>query len=139
MGGIYGGLFTATEAAAISAFGSSLLVLYKKATWSHFILSIKDTCTQTTSIFFIAVSASILVGFLALTGMEPSLGGIVEDADVSLWLLMVMIAGVYLLLGMFLDPLGIMVLALTIGLNVFVIASVTKSSVAVYEIFMGVV
>ena len=71
--------------------------------------------------------------------MEPSLGGIVEDADVSLWLLMVMIAGVYLLLGMFLDPLGIMVLALTIGLNVFVIASVTKSSVAVYEIFMGVV
>ena len=70
--------------------------------------------------------------------MEPSLGGIVEDADVSLWLLMVMIAGVYLLLGMFLDPLGIMVLALTIGLNVFVIASVTKSSVAVYEIFMGV-
>ena len=110
----------------------------KRLTWSHFILSIKDTCTQTTSIFFIVVSASILVGFLALNGMEPSLGGIVEDADVSLWLLMVMIAGVYLLLGMFLDPLGIMVLALTIGLNVFVIASVTKPSVAVYEIFMGV-
>ncbi|MFB1035458.1 MAG: hypothetical protein QMC38_08920, partial [Sinobacterium sp.] len=42
------------------------------------------------------------------------------------------------ILGMFLDPLGIMVLALPIGLNVFVIASVTKSSVAVYEIFMGV-
>lgn len=84
------------------------------------------------------MSASILVGFLALTGMEPSLGGIVEDADVSLWLLMVMIAGVYLLLGMFLGPLGIMVLALPIGLNVFVIASVTKPSVAVYEIFMGV-
>ena len=61
----------------------------KRLTWSHFILSIKDTCTQTTSIFFIVVSASILVGFLALNGMEPSLGGIVEDADVSLWLLMV--------------------------------------------------
>lgn len=52
---------------------------------------------------------------------------------------MVMIAGLYLLLGMFLGPLGIMVLALPIGLNVFVIASVTKPSVAVYEIFMGVV
>jgi TRAP-type C4-dicarboxylate transport system permease large subunit len=83
---------------------------------------------------------------------------------------MVMIAGVYLLLGMFLDPLGIMVLTLPflipmvdgygldliwfgvvviklleislitppVGLNVFVIASVTKPSVAVYDIFMGV-
>jgi C4-dicarboxylate transporter DctM subunit len=96
--------------------------------------------------------------------------GLVEGADVSLWLLMVMIAGVYLLLGMFLDPLGIMVLTLPflipmvdgygldliwfgvvviklleislitppVGLNVFVIASVTKPSVAVYDIFMGV-
>ena len=102
--------------------------------------------------------------------MAPALVGLIESADVSLWLLLVMIAGVYFLLGMFLDPLGIMVLTLPflipmvegygldliwfgvviiklleislitppVGLNVFVIASVTKPSVAVYDIFMGV-
>jgi C4-dicarboxylate transporter DctM subunit len=171
IGGIYGGLFTATEAAAVSAFAVIVIgSVQKRLNWSQFILSIKDTCTQTTSIFFIAAGAKIFVGFVALTGMAPALVGLVEGADVSLWLLMVMIAGVYLLLGMFLDPLGIMVLTLPflipmvdgygldliwfgvvviklleislitppVGLNVFVIASVTKPSVAVYDIFMGV-
>jgi len=171
IGGIYGGLFTATEAAAVSAFAVIIIgFLQKRLTWSQFTRSMKDTCTQTTSIFFIAAGAKIFVGFVALTGMAPALVGLVEGADVSLWLLLVMIAGVYLLLGMFLDPLGIMVLTLPflipmvdgygldliwfgvvviklleislitppVGLNVFVIASVIKPSVAVYDIFMGV-
>jgi len=171
IGGIYGGLFTATEAAAISAFSVIVIgSLQKRLNWSQFLLSIKETCTQTTTIFFIAAGAKIFVGFVALTGMAPSLVGLVEGADLSLWLLMVMIAGVLLLLGMFLDPLGIMVLTLPfliplvdgygldliwfgvvviklleislitppVGLNVFVIASVTKPKVAVYDIFMGV-
>jgi tripartite ATP-independent transporter DctM subunit len=171
IGGIYGGLFTATEAAAISAFAVIIIgSLQKRLNWQQFVQSIKETCTQTTSIFFIAAGAKIFVGFVALTGMAPALVGLVEGADVSLWLLMVMIAAVYFLLGMFLDPLGIMVLTLPflipmvdgygldliwfgvviiklleislitppVGLNVFVIASVTKPSIAVYDIFMGV-
>lgn len=171
IGGIYGGLFTATEAAAISAFAVIIMgALQKRLNWQQFILSVKETCTQTTSIFFIAAGAKIFVGFVALTGMAPALVGLVETADVPLWQLMVMIAAVYFLLGMFLDPLGIMVLTLPflipmvdgygldliwfgvvviklleislitppVGLNVFVIASVTKPAVAVYDIFMGV-
>ncbi|TWX53714.1 TRAP transporter large permease [Colwellia hornerae] len=171
IGGIYGGFFTATEAAAISAFSVIIIgSLQKRLNWSQFILSIKETCTQTTAIFFIAAGAKIFVGFVALTGMAPALVGLIEAADVSLWLLLIMIAAVYFLLGMFLDPLGIMVLTLPflipmvegygldliwfgvvviklleislitppVGLNVFVIASVTKPSVAVYDIFVGV-
>lgn len=171
IGGIYSGIFTATEAAAISAFLAVVIgVVQKKLDWSQFVESVKETCTQTTSIFFIAAGAKIFVGFVALTGMAPALVGVVESADVSLWLLLAMIAGIYLLLGMFLDPLGILVLTLPflipmvegygldliwfgvvviklleislitppVGLNVFVIASVTKPSVPVYDIFMGV-
>tara|TARA_R110001583_G_scaffold195425_1_gene373130 strand:+ start:7699 stop:9039 length:1341 start_codon:yes stop_codon:yes gene_type:complete len=171
IGGIYSGVFTATEAAAISAFIAVVIgVLQKKLDWSQFVESVKETCTQTTTIFFIAAGAKIFVGFVALTGLAPALVDIVASADVSLWLLLAMIAGVYLLLGMFLDPLGILVLTLPflvpmvegygldliwfgvvviklleislitppVGLNVFVIASVTKPSVPVYDIFMGV-
>ncbi len=171
IGGIYSGVFTATEAAAISAFMAVVIgVLQKKLDWSQFVESVKETCTQTTTIFFIAAGAKIFVGFVALTGLAPALVDIVASADVSLWLLLAMIAGVYLLLGMFLDPLGILVLTLPflvpmvegygldliwfgvvviklleislitppVGLNVFVIASVTKPSVPVYDIFMGV-
>ena len=171
IGGIYSGFFTATEAAAISAFVAVVIgVVQKKLDWAQFVESVKDTVTQTTAIFFIAAGAKIFVGFVALTGLAPALVDIVASADVSLWLLLVMIAGVYLLLGMFLDPLGILVLTLPflipmvegygldliwfgvvvvklleislitppVGLNVFVIASVTKPSVPVYDIFAGV-
>ena len=171
VGGIYGGFFTATEAAAISAFTVVIIgAMQKRLNWQQFLQSVKETCTQTTSIFFIAAGAKIFVGLVALTGMAPALVGLVEEANVSLWMLMVMIAGVYILLGMFLDPLGIMVLTLPflipmidgygldliwfgvvviklleislitppVGLNVFVIASVIKPTVAVYDIFMGV-
>lgn len=171
IGGIYGGLFTATEAAAISAFAAVIVgVIQKKLNWEQFVSSVKETCTQTTSIFFIAAGAKIFVGFVALTGMAPALVGMVESVDLSFWLLLAMIAAVYLLLGMFLDPLGIMVLTLPflipmvegygldliwfgvvviklleislitppVGLNVFVIASVTTPAVKVFDIFMGV-
>ena len=85
IGGIYGSVFTAIEAAAISAFAVIVIgSLQKRLTWSHFTLSIKDIFTQTTSIFFTTASANIFVGFVPLTGMAPTLGGIVEDADVSL-------------------------------------------------------
>ncbi|MES9971785.1 MAG: TRAP transporter large permease [Candidatus Thiodiazotropha sp.] len=172
IGGIYSGLFTATEAAAVSAFAAIMIgTLQKKLSWNQFIHSVKETATQTTTIFFIAAGAKIFVGFVALTGMAPALVGVVETADLSIGLLLVVIAGIYLLLGMFLDPLGILVLTLPflvpmmegygldliwfgvvviklleislitppVGLNVFVIASVTSPKVAVYEIFSGVV
>ncbi|MAD16750.1 MAG: C4-dicarboxylate ABC transporter permease [Alteromonadaceae bacterium] len=171
IGGIYGGLFTATEAAAVSATTVIMIgFIQKRLNWQQFMQSIKETCTQTTAIFFIAAGAKIFVCFVALTGMAPALVESVEAADMSFWMLMIMIAGVYFLLGMFLDPLGIMVLTLPfliplvdgyglnliwfgvvviklleislitppVGLNVFVIASVVKPSVAVFDIFKGV-
>ena len=58
IGGIYGGLFTATEAAAISAFCAIIIgVIQKRLNLQQFIESIKETCTQTTAIFFIAAGA----------------------------------------------------------------------------------
>ncbi|WP_375266716.1 TRAP transporter large permease [Planktotalea sp.] len=113
VGGIYGGIFTATEAAAVSValailvgFGQRRLTL--EALWE----SLKETCIQTTGIFIIAASAKIFVAFIALTGVAPTLVEIVSGAELSVVTLMIAIALIYLLLGMFLDPIGIMVLTL---------------------------
>jgi C4-dicarboxylate transporter DctM subunit len=113
VGGIYGGIFTATEAAAVSValailvgFGQRRLTL--EALWE----SLKETCIQTTGIFIIAASAKIFVAFIALTGVAPTLVEIVSGAEFSVVTLMIAIALIYLLLGMFLDPIGIMVLTL---------------------------
>lgn len=113
VGGIYGGVFTATEAAAVSvslaiAVGFAQKRLDLAGLWE----SLKETCIQTASIFIIAASAKIFVAFIALTGVAPKLVGIVEAADLSVVALIGAIALIYLLLGMFLDPIGIMVLTL---------------------------
>lgn len=113
VGGIYGGIFTATEAAAVSValaitVGFAQRRLSLVALWD----SLKETCVQTASIFIIAASAKIFVAFIALTGVAPKLVGLVSAADLSVVTMMLAIALIYLLLGMFLDPIGIMVLTL---------------------------
>ncbi|MCE8009781.1 TRAP transporter large permease [Aestuariivita sp.] len=113
IGGIYGGIFTATEAAAVCVVATVLIgVFQRKLTARDLWDSFKETCVQTAAIFFIAAGAKIFVAFIALTGVAPVIVNAVTAADPSVFLLMVCIALIYLLLGMFLDPIGIMVLTL---------------------------
>ncbi|NIZ12825.1 TRAP transporter large permease [Phaeobacter sp. HF9A] len=113
VGGIYGGLFTATEAAAISV-STTLLIGFAQGTLTLRAVfdALRDTVIQTTSIFIIAAGAKIFVAFIALTGVAGDIVGAVQAADLNVVLLMLAIAAIYLILGMFLDPIGIMVLTL---------------------------
>ena len=113
VGGIYGGIFTATEAAAICVSAAVLIgLLQRKLTLRAIWESLRETCIQTTSIFLIAAGAKIFVAFIALTGVAPDIVEAVTAAELSPILLMAAIALIYLALGMFLDPIGIMVLTL---------------------------
>jgi len=126
IGGIYGGVFTATEAAAIALTTTVLISLFRRAlSWDNFLESVKDTCIQTAQIFFIAAGAKMFVGFVALTGMAPALVSFIDPSQTPVWIFLLSLVLVYICLGMFLDPLGIMVLTLpfavplveTYGLN----------------------
>ncbi len=115
--GIYGGFFTATAAAAVSvvvttAIGFASRKLTLKTTWE----AIRETCLQTSAIFIVAAGAKIFVAAIALTGMAPALVDAVSAAQLSQTTLLLAICLVYLILGMFLDPIGIMVLTLPLML-----------------------
>lgn len=113
VGGIYGGIFTATEAASVSVAAAVLIGLFqRRLTLDDLWQSFKETCTQTAAIFLIAAGAKIFVAFIALTGVAPMIVNAVTAAEPSVITLMICIALIYLLLGMFLDPIGIMVLTL---------------------------
>lgn len=113
IGGIYGGIFTATEAAAVCVFLAILIgFAQRKLDFQSLWEAFRDTCTQTTAIFFIAAGAKIFVAFIALTGIAPAIVTMITNAEPSAFVLMGCIALTYLLLGMFLDPIGIMVLTL---------------------------
>ncbi|MCK0168516.1 TRAP transporter large permease [Jannaschia sp. S6380] len=113
VGGIYGGYFTATEAAAVCVSAAILIgFAQRKLTFRSLWEALRETAVQTASIFLIAAAAKIFVAFIALTGVAPDIVGAVTDAQLSPVVLLIAIAAIYLLLGMFLDPIGIMVLTL---------------------------
>lgn len=113
IGGIYGGIFTATEAAAICVSAAVVIgFLQKKLTWDGLLRSLRETALQSAAIFVIAASAKIFVAFVALTGVASALGESITAAQLSPVVLLAAIAVLYLVLGMFLDPIGIMVLTL---------------------------
>ena len=113
IGGIFFGVFTPTEAAAVS-FATAVLIGFTtgRLSLSDFILSLKDTAFQTSMIFAIAIAAKIFVAFLSLTQFAPAMLDVVLDTGASIVLVLIAIILLYLILGMFLDSIGILVLTL---------------------------
>jgi len=113
IGGIYGGIFTATEAAAISLLFATLLGLARgRVSVSDILPIIRSVGLTTAGIFFIAACAKIFVGLIALTGISADLVNALGNSDIGPLGFIVMVCVIYLVLGMFLDPVGIMVLTL---------------------------
>ena len=131
-GGLFGGVFTPTEAGAVGAFLACIVALVTgEMTWARFLTAARETLMTTASLLVIAVGASLLTRFLALSGAGNYLSsGILSIAD-SPVLLMLGIVCVYLLIeiGMITPP---------IGMNVFVIKSVVGNLVSTSAIFRGV-
>lgn len=113
IGGIYLGIFTPTEAAAVSlALAVAIGVARRRLTWSSLIEAARETVIQTAAIFLIALGAKIFVSFVSLTRIAPALLDWIQAGDPSLALVLLGIVILYLVLGMFLDSIGILVLTL---------------------------
>ena len=113
VGGIYGGIFTATEAAAISLMFAVLLGIGRgRFGFADVIPMLREVASTAGGIFFIAACAKIFVTLIALTGLSNSLISALGAADIGPWGFIVLVCLIYLVLGMFLDPVGIMVLTL---------------------------
>ncbi|WP_319824042.1 TRAP transporter large permease [Thalassovita sp.] len=113
IGGIYGGIFTATEAAALSLlFATGLGIWRGHIRLRDVVPLLRETMATTGAIFFIAACAKIFVALIALTGLSNSLVGLLDNASIGPGLFLFFVCLIYLVLGMFLDPVGIMVLTL---------------------------
>ena len=120
IGGIYAGIVTPPEAGAFGAFLSFVLAwTQKRLTWTLFKDSVTEALINTAKIFFIAVGAVMLTRFLALAGLPFFMGEMIGDWALDPILLILAMAVIYVLLGMFLDPLGLMLLTLPLFLPMF--------------------
>ena len=121
IGGLYAGLFTATEAGAAGALLAIVIsALQGRMTIKLLKASVLEALSSTARIFFVAVGAVLLTRFLALAGVPVYLGEVVGTWSGDPLLLVIAASGVYIILGMFLDPLGVMLITLPLFLPMFV-------------------
>lgn len=117
---IYAGIATATEAAAIGAAAALVIaIIRKEMNISRLKLSLFETLESTGSIFFIAVGAVLFTRFLAFSGIPVYLADLIEITNLSPLATLMLISLVYIFLGMFLDPLGLMLVTLPVFIPVF--------------------
>jgi C4-dicarboxylate transporter DctM subunit len=120
IGSIYSGIATPTEAGAVGAVMAFVIGAAKgKLTWAVLWRSMDDTMNTTASLFFLAIGAVILTRFLAIAGIPTFIAEVVSDLGLGPIQLVIAMAIVFLLLGMFLDPIGVMLVTLPIFLPAF--------------------
>ncbi|MBW3095818.1 TRAP transporter large permease [Pseudohoeflea coraliihabitans] len=119
IGTMYSGVFTATEAAAGGAFMITLIAALRRQLTPHiFLQSVFDALKGTATILFIAMGGFLLSRFMAFSGLPFYLSELVEAMSVNWIVFMLGISLIYIVLGMFLDSIGIMLLTIPILLPV---------------------
>ena len=115
VGGIYGGLFTPTEGAAVGAAGTGLIAyLNGGLRRKQLIESFMSTAGATGMIFFIVLGAGFYNGFLALTQVPQELSNYVGALGYSPWVILSIILVLYLLFGCVMDSLSMILLTIPI-------------------------
>jgi tripartite ATP-independent transporter DctM subunit len=115
VGGIYSGLFTPTEGAAVGAFGTGV------AAWAAGGLNrrtlgdaILGTALATGMIFMIVLGAGLYNTFLALSQLPQEMAQWVLDLGMNPWLVLATVLVIYLLLGCVMDSLSMILLTIPI-------------------------
>lgn len=119
LGGIYGGLFTPTEAGAVGAMGALILALVKRAlNLSTFWKTLLETGHVTASLAILLVGAHLYANMLALSGLPNHLGEWMSASGLSFMHLLVLYLILILLMGTILDSASIMLIVIPLILPI---------------------
>jgi len=104
LGGIYGGIFTPTEAGAVSAVYAFLLpcVFYRELRWKDILVSLKNSVKLTAQIFILIAASVVFSQALTMSGVPAMLQDSVSHLG-PFWFL-VFLNIILLIVGSFFDP-----------------------------------
>ncbi len=111
IGGLYAGLFSPTEAAAVGATGAFVLALLSgELTRAALRASVFETAALSGMIFFILIGAGLFNAFLETTGLPRLMIAAIEGAGLAPTAVLVLILLSYVALGCFMDSLSMILL-----------------------------
>jgi C4-dicarboxylate transporter DctM subunit len=115
MGGIYGGIFTPTEAAGVGATGGFLFALARGTLPFKALVQVLVESARTTAMLFtIVIGAAIFANFLNFTTMPQDLKDFVAAFNVNPILVIVAICLIYVVLGTAMETLSMILLTVPI-------------------------
>jgi len=115
IGGIYGGLFTATEAAGMGAAGAFIIsVLRRRLSWADILRSLLEATRTTAAVFTVLIGALLFGYFLTITQTPQKVTEFLVGLGIGRYGVLALIMVMYLVLGTLMDALAMIILTVPI-------------------------
>ena len=133
IGGIYGGFFIPTYAGAIGAFGAFLIVFLKRRAGKEvFAETFRDAVITSSTIFTVLIGGMLFARFLTYSGLVSAISDQVLSYNMAPSAYLAAFALLFLFLGMFIEPIAIMIMTLPVMFPVM-------TSVGYDPVWLGVI
>lgn len=120
IGGLYGGVITPTEGGAVGATLAAVIgIAQRKLTLAGFLDALEDAMATTAQLFFVGIGAILYTKFLALAGTADMFKQLIGQWALDPLLLVIAVSVVYIILGTFMDPLGMILLTIPVFVPMF--------------------
>ena len=118
LGGIYGGVFTPTEAAGIGAFGAAIISWFRGhlRTLGDWKISLVEAAKTTATLFIAIFGALVFAQFINLSGMPYDILDAIDEMNLTSWQLVLVIAAIAVVMGMIFESIGILLLLVPVFL-----------------------
>jgi C4-dicarboxylate transporter DctM subunit len=113
LGGIYGGIFTATEGAGIGAAGAFLFALARRRLTLRIVYEVLVESARTTAMLFtLLIAATLFANFVNFTSMPNDLKELITGSGLSPTLIVVAMMLIYVVLGTVMEELTMVLLTI---------------------------
>ncbi len=108
LGGIYGGVFSPTEAAAVACVYAALVtrLVYREITWKEILDAAGTTVFFTSQILIVVACASVFAWLLTVNQVPATLVRWIEAMQLAPWMILLALNVLLLVVGCFIDPLS---------------------------------
>ncbi|MEE3235990.1 MAG: TRAP transporter large permease subunit, partial [Pseudomonadota bacterium] len=136
IGGIWGGIFTPTEAAGFGALGSALIAHLRGMRGNAFLEAIYDAGRTTAPIMFMLITGSMYARFMAMSGGTSLIQDMFLSSGMTVFTIIAIMTLVWLFLGAFVDSISVILMTLPIFYPIAMAAGINEIAFAIYGILV---
>lgn len=136
IGGIWGGIFTPTEAAGFGALGSALIAYLRGMRGNAFVEAIYDAGRTTAPIMFMLIAGSMYARFMAMSGGTNLIQDMFLSSGMTVFTIIAIMTLAWLFLGAFVDSISVILMTLPIFYPIAMAAGINEIAFAIYGILV---